>query len=523
MDRNSLDEPIDENLLRENASPPLNQPTVQENNEKNIGVSPHIKFDKIPTPETNNHRTNSPKNNDENYQADSNPEIKQNFNTENPTTNSNANNSNENETNTNLSTDENRNYSENPSDVQPSSNPTSPHSRQRTYIVAPGDTIQSIALKFDTSVAWIKKQNNLFSDMIFDGDILKVMPENADYLPPDPILCFHFDTDNKFPPEKGRLFIIDDTLVFQPDSLRMKPLRINLVGHVESVSIPHPSGEHFIIMISYLSDYTNPQTMTMAYFYDTPQKIQTIVDEVKKAAARAQMQKNFPAPDPDAIRAQQPSRWRRSSNASVDEAMKSNKMGNISSSSRICEESIQTLPPPRKRIRLSQVQIVGDPSTILTQSDIDNVRANMPYRFRNMQWKLLYRLSVDGASYTTFFRRTEKASPVVLLLQTDIGENIGSYISCGLKFSRHYYGNGEVFIFRTSPKFEVYKWSIANNEYFVSSTQTEISIGGGGSSAIWIDGKLLSAISEPCPTFGSPCLTKTSNFKIIDLEIWKIG
>jgi hypothetical protein len=72
-----------------------------------------------------------------------------------------------------------------------------------------------------------------------------------------------------------------------------------------------------------------------------------------------------------------------------------------------------------------------------------------------------------------------------------------------------------------SPDFVVYEWS-KSNQYFISSTEQEIAIGGGGASAIWIDANLLTAFSEICPTFDSPSLTKEIRFKILNMEAWKI-
>ena len=77
-------------------------------------------------------------------------------------------------------------------------------------------------------------------------------------------------------------------------------------------------------------------------------------------------------------------------------------------------------------------------------------------------------------------------------------------------------------MFSCVPQFHAYKWQ-NSNEYFISSSKDEISIGGGGAAAIWINGDFLHAFSEPCPTFGSPVLTQTSNFKILDVEVWLLS
>ena len=171
---------------------------------------------------------------------------------------------------------------------------------------------------------------------------------------------------------------------------------------------------------------------------------------------------------------------------------------------------------------ITKVQLQGV-SGILDDNKVNELRPFLPYYYRNYNWNLLYQLSRDGTSYTTFYKLTEKAKPVVLLIRTDQKEIIGAYISCGLQFSTRYYGNGEIFVFRFNPRIEVFKWSVGKNQYFVCSSKSDISIGGGKSTAIWIDGNFLNAVSEACPTFDSPQLTKKSTFKVLDIEVWKIG
>ena len=80
-----------------------------------------------------------------------------------------------------------------------------------------------------------------------------------------------------------------------------------------------------------------------------------------------------------------------------------------------------------------------------------------------------------------------------MILKNQYGDKIGAFIPQQLKKSREYYGTGETFVFRFTPSFEFFGWNKDSNQYFISSSSQEISIGGGGSSAIWIDGDLLNA------------------------------
>lgn len=170
---------------------------------------------------------------------------------------------------------------------------------------------------------------------------------------------------------------------------------------------------------------------------------------------------------------------------------------------------------------LFPIELKNGTSNILLSEDPTLIRRSIPYRYRNGNWNLLYQLSRDGSSYFTFFNRTQKKTPLILLISTDKNEKIGAYLSCGIHGSSRFYGSGETFVFRLFPHFECFKWSQANN-YFISSTDNEIVIGGGGASAIWIDSKMASAYSGECETFASPSLTSEPNFTIIDIEVWSI-
>lgn len=170
---------------------------------------------------------------------------------------------------------------------------------------------------------------------------------------------------------------------------------------------------------------------------------------------------------------------------------------------------------------LFPINLINGPSEIVTIDDITQIRRSLPYRFRNSSWHLIYRLSNDGSSYYTFYRKTEKKIPLVLLILTDKDEKIGSYLSKGIHISSRYYGSGESFVFHFSPRFESFKWS-QENDYFISSPEDQILIGGGGASAIWIDSGMSSAFSGECATFASPSLTSEPNFKILNIEVWSL-
>lgn len=386
----------------------------------------------------------------------------------------------------------------------------------REYVVQPGDTLALIALKFDVSTDWLKRLNHLsWSDMIFPGDVLLIGSETEHNTFVEPISVTLFDVINQDVSETpGKLLIIGDTLRFEaPDK---KPIVINLTDVVESAILVHPfiaassalddPDTPFLLSLSVACEVDGKQTTRFWYFSGKNSVVRAFEDrlvECMDAANTALMKReqailaaSLDDPPPEPIPVQAP----------VEEQKKS--------------DVAPTMVRSRVTKKLPDAQMIGS-SVLLKHDEVDALRLHLPHRYRTGNWKLLFCLSKDGCSYRTFFSRTEKKHPVVMVLLTDGNERIGCFVSCGFMFSRHYYGSGETFVFRLQPSVEIFKWA-QGNEFFTCSTENEIAIGGGGASAIWIGGNLLNAFSESCPTFDSPSLTKEMRFKIVDLEVWQI-
>ncbi|OHS96366.1 hypothetical protein TRFO_10043 [Tritrichomonas foetus] len=485
------------------------------------------------------------------------------------------------------------------------------------YEVQEDDTIDSIAAKFGLTSDYLRKRNNMEpGTSIKVGDILLVNKLTENESPPV-FKCSKLSIDFVDPPIPGKLYIDGNYLMFrtlpenpekgsEKEKLNGKgnekendsndadnEMKINLIGHLESVTLPHPKvmaeespdlslpDTPMIYMITYLEDPLDDMTMSAIYFETTLSEVNKIKKLVETTAIRAQQQINYTAPNPseipfkaedeeepnNSIYSEQKSqnhitkqqksknKFKTSKSKKVKnhkthindfnnekekddkEAFPSTRLSKPFTSLRnfIRLPKFKSNPPPpleetvrQRRRTLSELPKILQHqgcSEILSDREIDDLRAHFPYRFKNLDWNLLYQLSRDGASYTSFFNNTEKAMPVVLLIKTDKNEIIGAFISCGLKFSKRYYGNGDIFVFRfgVNPKCEVFKWNEGTNQFFVSSSKTDISVGGGGASAIWIDGNLLNAISEPCPTFHSPQLTSETQFQCNEIEVWRIG
>ena len=421
------------------------------------------------------------------------------------------------------------------------------------YEVVEGDTLQSIVTKFNMTVDQIRRlNNNITEDSIKPGLVLTVEKNKI-----EPMHLEMTSSDFSAKTLPGVLQVINDHIFFQPDDIQQPPLFISLLGFLEIVILPHPkamsslnvsekwpSSTPTIFMISYLENPNNPNSgMCEAYFSTTNENSNKLKNVIQPLALQIQKEHDFTPPDPSTISIKKDNYdWsdineNAENKNNEDYEKKEHKFVGASSlpfsffsliklpkfGSKQPEPLVEPEIKPRRR-RLSsftsKIQLLPCESLVINDFEVNDLRSQMPYRYRNCNWNLLYQLSKHGTSYRTFFNCTEKAMPVVLLIKTDNGDKIGAYISSGLKFSKRYYGTGETFVFRFNPKCESFKWSEGSNQFFVTSTSTEIGLGGGGSSAIWIDGDLFNGISEPCSTFNSPQLTKEYRFKCIEIEVW---
>jgi hypothetical protein len=187
-------------------------------------------------------------------------------------------------------------------------------------------------------------------------------------------------------------------------------------------------------------------------------------------------------------------------------------------------------PPSQRRTRvapaLQDVELVGGPSAVLEMSHVVEIRKAMPKIHRNYHWTLLYRLSVDGCSYQTMYHCAQKMQQVVLVGRNDDGDRFGAFLSCELKPSRTsgFTGNGQTFVFKLDPQFELFQWSKApdTNNFFVAAGEKELVIGGGGGPALYFGADFLVGRTKPCATFASPPLARREQFRVLEIELWAV-
>nr|XP_045014290.1 nuclear receptor coactivator 7 isoform X2 [Jaculus jaculus] len=160
-------------------------------------------------------------------------------------------------------------------------------------------------------------------------------------------------------------------------------------------------------------------------------------------------------------------------------------------------------------------------SALLENMHIEQLARHLPARVQGYPWRLAYSTLEHGTSLKTLYRKSASLDSPVLLVIKDMDNQIfGAYATHPFKFSDHYYGTGETFLYTFSPNFKVFKWS-GENSYFINGDISSLELGGGGGRfGLWLDADLYHGRSNSCSTFNNDILSKKEDFIVQDLEVW---
>ncbi|XP_037699751.1 nuclear receptor coactivator 7 isoform X2 [Choloepus didactylus] len=160
-------------------------------------------------------------------------------------------------------------------------------------------------------------------------------------------------------------------------------------------------------------------------------------------------------------------------------------------------------------------------SALLENMHVEQLARRLPARVQGYPWRLAYSTLEHGTSLKTLYRKSASLDSPVLLVIKDMDNQIfGAYATHPFKFSDHYYGTGETFLYTFSPNFKVFKWS-GENSYFINGDISSLELGGGGGRfGLWLDADLYHGRSNSCSTFNNDILSKKEDFIVQDLEVW---
>lgn len=162
----------------------------------------------------------------------------------------------------------------------------------------------------------------------------------------------------------------------------------------------------------------------------------------------------------------------------------------------------------------------SDPPSVLSSAQVALVHRALPPRIRIRDWVLLYSTEQHGCSLRTAYHRTEWQGPTVLLVLDGQGSIFGAFSGDSWRDvgGKHYHGNGETFLFKVHPEFEVYNWTRAN-DHFVLASHDCLAFGS-EDAGIYLDSAFEFGSSKRSLTFDNEPLGSSIDFKCIKVEIW---
>ncbi|CAD8112645.1 unnamed protein product [Paramecium primaurelia] len=433
------------------------------------------------------------------------------------------------------------------------------------YEVQVDDSLYGMAIKFSVCEDYLMKINNLSSDLIFQGQIIKVPKKNEQtfsvvhiqeqkqqieylWIPDANSQRFDVIYCNNIQNVQGQLTLSSDLILFNPfqqDYIENTHQKLRLQASISMKDIneavyyilPNKNGHLDYIVQILLSGIGKPnfeqkyrkqldrlkeqkQSIATVFFRhaerDNTGKLYT--EEIKKdnciimARFITEACSNYTAvveltqlPFIDYI---QDTTQKQNLDIDLDEIQDvvGEPMGNLWAS-------------------LEYVPILKEKSNCFTDTTFKYVIQSIPAIYRLANWNKLYDIDIDGSSYQNMLQQIRQIFPMLLIIK-DFDLNIfGVYISSEIhKYFEGFKGNGETFLFNIDTiknQIKQFVWTEKNKD-FIFCDESGIGIGCGDKFGLFIDQSLSFGYSNPCSTFDNPRFTKDEKFGIKNLEIWAI-
>ena len=160
------------------------------------------------------------------------------------------------------------------------------------------------------------------------------------------------------------------------------------------------------------------------------------------------------------------------------------------------------------------------PSDMLTIDQSRELNAMLPYRYRMMDFEVLFSSSVNGKSLTSLFYHCGSIHPLIVLIRSG-NKLFGAFTTDTFDMSSKYHGTGETFLFSlTSPK--KYAATMKNN-YFVFSKPDRLSFGSGnGVVGLGLD-QDFNCWNYSVETFDNELFMNENIITVDRVEIWTVG
>lgn len=165
---------------------------------------------------------------------------------------------------------------------------------------------------------------------------------------------------------------------------------------------------------------------------------------------------------------------------------------------------------------------LSKPSEILTEHQLKELHANLPYYQQDKDIFITYSLSKDGSSIKTLYANNEGNNNLIMIAKDDNQNVFGAYVSENLHYRPgKFYGTGETFLFSFFDHEKIYCFlSTGENDNYIYSDYDQIAFGCSNNYfSLSFDSNLYKGYSRPTSTYKNPSLTLSDSFVIMKLEV----
>ncbi|CAK84142.1 unnamed protein product (macronuclear) [Paramecium tetraurelia] len=428
------------------------------------------------------------------------------------------------------------------------------------YVVQEDDSFFGISLKFSVNEGYLLRINNLSSDMIFQGQVLKVpvtnqprfsiikpieQNKNAENIWEQDKLSQKFDVTycNNKQNSNGIMTLTSDIVLFDPyqqeqtqdkqNKVRMNAC-ISMIDINEAVTyvLQNQNGcLDYIVQIllsgigkpkfekqyfKQLRKYKKQKRSIATVFFrhaerDLDGKLYT--EEIKKANCAFIVKFINEA----CTGYTEQSKLTKIPYLDIIEEIKEKKQIEIDEIQDVIGERMGKL-----WASLEYVPTLKEPSDCFTNTTYKQIIEQIPAVYRLADWIKYYNISQDGSSFQNLLYEIKDRAPIILIIKDFDNCVFGAYISTELRqYSQGFRGNGETFLFNYKNEFKSYFWTEKNRD-FIYCDESGIGIGCGDKFGLFIDHSLTFGYSNQCDTFDNIRFSNSEKFRIMHLEVWAI-
>lgn len=163
-------------------------------------------------------------------------------------------------------------------------------------------------------------------------------------------------------------------------------------------------------------------------------------------------------------------------------------------------------------------------SNIFSEKQLIELHNNLPNINRFKNFKLLYSFEKDGISFSTFYQKVSGFQQSIIVIEDDMQNVFGVYLSEEIRNSQKFYGTGETFLFSFFKSVKIHCFqSTMENDFFIYTDDEIISFGCEDKYfSLSVRNDFLKGTSRKTKTYNNPCLSYNENFFVKKFEVWTL-